>query len=152
MIDYRRFLQRRGRLNAAAFIVSGSFALVMGTSLLLRFTGRFDYLLLLGLSTAATTCMYSGVKPSILGETRITHSTWMTPILLMGGGTILAAEASLLFINMHEAAPALYAAVTLASTALMLRGSDILDTIEVKSSIPTEPIKNEEPVIGPLTP
>lgn len=82
----------------------------------------------------------------------MTHSTWMTPILLMGGGAILAAEASLLFVHMHEAAPALYAAVTLASTALMLRGSDILAAIEVKISIPTEPIENEEPVIGPLTP
>lgn len=41
---------------------------------------------------------------------------------------------------------------TLASTALMLRGSDILVAIEVKNPVRPEPIKNEEPVIGPLTP
>ncbi len=152
MIGYRRFLQRRGRLNAAAFIVSGSFLLVMGTSLLLRFTGRVDYLLLLGLSTAATTCIYIGVKPSILGETRIAHSIWMTPIILIGGGAILASETALLFISMHELAPALYTVVTLASTALMLRGSDILASIEAKNSIRPSPIKNEEPVMRPLAP
>lgn len=100
-MSYPNFLQRRGRLNAAVFIVSGSFALLMRTSLLLRFTERFEYLLLLGLSTAAMTCIYSGVKPSILGETHLTHSMWMTPIVLMGGGAVLASVAVLLFIHMQ---------------------------------------------------
>jgi hypothetical protein len=53
---------------------------------------------------------------------------------------------------MHEIAPALYTVTTLASTALMLRGSDILSTIELKNPVHPEPIKNEEPVIEQITP
>ncbi len=123
----------------------------MSTSLLLRFTGRFDYLLLLGLSTAATICLYSGVKPSSLGETRFAHNMWMTPIILMGGGSILASEAALLFTQMREVAPALYTVATLTSVALMLRGSDVLAAIELKNPIRPEPIRSEEPGIRSLT-
>ncbi|MFQ6135132.1 MAG: hypothetical protein ACE5KU_04895, partial [Nitrososphaerales archaeon] len=75
-MGYRLPPIRKNRLNAAIFIISGNFALVVGTSLLLTFTGRADYLLILALSATATIFTCSGVKPSVWGTLPF-RSEWM---------------------------------------------------------------------------
>jgi hypothetical protein len=149
-MKYLPLLLRENKLNAALFIIIGNFALVVGTSLLLTFTGRLDYLLILALSTTATIFTCSGVRPSIWGIQPF-RNEWMTPIFLTGGGAVLAAEVAALLIFFQGLAPALYSITTLTACYLMLLGSDILVKVDLMRRQPTYSLQEEKLVIERLT-
>ncbi len=149
-MKYLPLLLRENKLNATLFIISGNFALVVGTSLLLTFTGRLEYLLILALSTTAAIFTCSGVRPSIWGIQPF-RNEWMPPIFLTGGGAVLAAEAAALLIFFQGLAPALYSITTLTACYLMLLGSDILVKVDLMKRQPIYSLNEEKLVIERLT-
>tara|TARA_B100000315_G_C14275028_1_gene450415 strand:- start:184 stop:564 length:381 start_codon:yes stop_codon:yes gene_type:complete len=124
--------------------------LVTGTTLLLVITGRMEYLLILALSAAVTIFTGSGVKSSILGK-QLTRNEWTTPLFLTIGGTILAAETSILLILFQGIGPALYTVSTLIACSILLIGSDILSEINIVKKQTVDLLNEGDIVIEQLT-
>jgi len=146
----KRPLLSRNRLSAAFLIIPGSFMLVTGTTLLLMITGRIEYLLILGLSAAVTIFTGLAIKSNILGKYLI-RNEWSTPIFLMIGGTMFAAETTILLILFQGIGPALYTFSTLIACTILLIGLDILSGINnAKKQLP-ELLNERELIIVQLT-
>jgi hypothetical protein len=146
----KRPLLSRNRLSAAFLIIPGSFMLVTGTTLLLMITGRIEYLLILGLSAAVTIFTGLAIKSNILGKYLI-RNEWSTPIFLMIGGTMFAAETTILLILFQGIGPALYTFSTLIACTILLIGLDILSEINNVKKQPPEILNERELIIVQLT-
>ncbi len=146
----KRPLLSRNRLSAAFLIMPGSFMLVTGTTLLLMITGRIEYFLILGLSAAVTIFTGLAIKPNILGKYLI-RNEWSTPIFLMIGGTMFAAETTILLILFQGIGPALYTFSTLIACTILLIGLDILSEINNVKKQPPEILNERELIIVQLT-
>jgi len=146
----KRPLLSRNRLSAAFLIMPGSFMLVTGTTLLLMITGRIEYLLILGLSAAVTIFTGLAIKSNILGKYLI-RNEWSTPIFLMIGGTMFAAETTILLILFQGIGPALYTFSTLIACTILLIGLDILSEINNVKKQPPEILNERELIIVQLT-
>ena len=146
----KRPLLSRNRLSAAFLIMPGSFMLVTGTTLLLMITGRIEYFLILGLSAAVTIFTGLAIKSNILGKYLI-RNEWSTPIFLMIGGTMFAAETTILLILFQGIGPALYTFSTLIACTILLIGLDILSEINNVKKQPPEILNERELIIVQLT-
>ena len=146
----KRPLLSRNRLSTIFLIIPGSFMLVTGTTLLLMITGRIEYFLILGLSAAVTIFTGLAIKSNILGKYLI-RNEWSTPIFLMIGGTMFAAETTILLIFFQGIGPALYTFSTLIACTILLIGLDILSGINnAKKQLP-ELLNERELIIVQLT-
>lgn len=148
MQNSRRLLIKN-RMSAAALIMSGNFILVTATTLILAFTGRIEYLLILALSTGVTIFTASGIKPSIIGR-KLLRNEWASPLLLTAGGTVLAAEIAALLIVFQGFLPIIYTISTIIAISALLLGSDIILEINTEKMIQPEMLTEENLVIDHL--
>lgn len=139
----------KNRMSAAVLIMSGNFILVATTTLILAYTGRIEYLSILGLSAGVTIFTASGIKPTILGK-KLIKNEWLFPIFLTAGGTVLAAEIAALLIAFQGITPALYTVSTIIANSALLLGSDILLEIPPEKTIQPEILTEENLVIDHL--